>query len=605
MSYKNKKKKQVTQTKTSFINLVPIIIVLALVPLIVRLKIITFPTENLNWYPDATKTLGDLFVYYKSKLIVLAGIISVCIIAYQMLNKKFKFNNYKSFYLLYTYLGFVMLSYMFTSNLFFSTTGYIEHYENVFVLISYVLIFMYTAISLKTEKEFETLIYFWMGSIAILFIIGLTQFLGHDFFYTKLGRILILPPEYVNKEEVLQARGYGENLIYQSLFHYNYVSFYASLALPFFTVLLLVDKKKIHRLIYALIVGIMAFNLVGSGSRNGVMGIAVALLFIILVLRKIILANWKSVSAITIVCIVLLVVGNAATGNVMMSKFTSLFSEMGQTIDYPLNGIYTYEDKSVIDYDDAYLEVRYEPGKSYTQFSFYDKEGTLLEYTKFDKVFKFTAKDEPLDKYKHITYTYASYQDNYVAKMTIDGTDWNLAYVDDGFAYLAPYGKYEQLVEVPAVGFEGKERFGSERGYIWSRSIPLLKEHFLLGSGPDTFAITFPQDDYVGKYNAYNTQKMIVDKPHNIFLGYGINTGVPSLLALLIFWIIYIVWSLKLYFKSDFSSFYAKIGVASLVAVIGYLSSGIFNDTNTNITPVFWAILGIGFAANLRYKKEI
>lgn len=602
MSYKNNKKIQ--KTKTSYMNLVPIIIVLALVPLIVRLKIITFPTENLNWYPDLSTSLGDLFVYYKSKLIIFAGIISVCIIMYQILNKNFKFNHYKSFYLLYTYIGFVILSYMFTSNLFFSTTGYIEHYENVFVLISYVLIFMYTAISLKTEKEFKTLIYFWIGSIAILFLIGLSQFLGADFFYTKLGKSLMLPAEYASKENVLQANGYGKNLIYQSLFHYNYVSFYASMALPFFTVLLLVDREKIHRIIYALIIGIMAFNLVGSASRNGVMGIIVALLFIIIVLRKVILKNWKVISGITIVCIGLLVVGNAATGNIMMSKFTSLFSEIGQTIDYPLNSIYTYKDKSVIDYDNAYLEVRYEPGHSSTNFSFYNRDGSQLQYTKFDKVYKFTSGDTVIENYKNITFSYASYQDNYVATMTIDGTTWNLAYVNDGFAYLSPYGQYEQLVEVPAVGFEGKERFGSKRGYIWSRSIPLLKQHALIGSGPDTFAITFPQHDYVGKYNAYNTQEMIVDKPHNVFLGYGINTGVPSLLALLIFWIIYIVWSLRLYFKSDFESFYAKIGVASLVSVIGYLSSGIFNDTNTNITPVFWAILGIGFAANLRYQKN-
>jgi len=41
------------------------------------------------------------------------------------------------------------------------------------------------------------------------------------------------------------------------------------------------------------------------------------------------------------------------------------------------------------------------------------------------------------------------------------------------------------------------------RGYIWSRSLPLLRNTILVGYGPDTFAMNFPQHDIAGKVKAY------------------------------------------------------------------------------------------------------
>lgn len=602
MRYKNESNPKTSET--SYIKLLPIIIALALVPLIVRLKIIEIPTNSLAWYTTETTSLGDLFVYYKSHLIVIAAIIAIIILAYRALNNKFKFNNYKSFYLLYGYIALVICSLLFTTNLFFSTTGYIEHYENIFVLISYVLIFIYTAVLVKTEQEFKTVIYFWIGSILILFLIGLTQYTGHDIVLSDFGKQLILPAKFAKDPDILSSSLYSDTLVYQTLYHYNYVSFYTTIGFPFFTVLFLLDTKKSHRLVSMGIMIIMIFNLIGSSSRNGFVGIGISLLIIIIFLRRAILQHWKSVLVVITISTAILIGVNSANNNVIFQKFSTLFTERNETINYPLNNIFTYKDKAVIDHDDFYMEIHNGAKNPAAPFSFYDKNGDLIEYKRVDKVYRFARNGELLEKYKNVFFKFSKYKDNPVAKMTIDGVKWNLCYANDTFSYINPYGKIEQLVEVPAIGFKGKERYGTERGYIWSRSLPLLKKYWLFGSGPDTFATVFPQNDYVGKYNAYGTQNMIVDKPHNFLLDYAINTGVLSLLVLLIFWGIYIIWSFKLYFKSNFQSFYAKIGMAAFPAVIGYLVSGLFNDTNTNITPVFWVVLGIGFAANLQYSQE-
>ncbi|HMA60603.1 MAG TPA: hypothetical protein VKN64_09940 [Halanaerobiales bacterium] len=63
-----------------------------------------------------------------------------------------------------------------------------------------------------------------------------------------------------------------------------------------------------------------------------------------------------------------------------------------------------------------------------------------------------------------------------------------------------------------------KNVLGLSRGFIWSRSLPLLKETWLLGFGADTYPIYFPQDDNVGKLITFDKTRKIMDKPHNMYL---------------------------------------------------------------------------------------
>lgn len=62
-----------------------------------------------------------------------------------------------------------------------------------------------------------------------------------------------------------------------------------------------------------------------------------------------------------------------------------------------------------------------------------------------------------------------------------------LAMYDDGFAFVNDRMKKIDYEEAPAIGFKGKEKLGSSRGYIWSRSLPVFMNSLLLGNGPDNF----------------------------------------------------------------------------------------------------------------------
>jgi O-antigen ligase len=154
---------------------------------------------------------------------------------------------------------------------------------------------------------------------------------------------------------------------------------------------------------------------------------------------------------------------------------------------------------------------------------------------------------------------------------------------------------------------DGYERFGSSRGYIWSRSIPMLKETLIAGTGPDTFPMAFPQYDYVGKLNSFTSHRIIIDKPHNMYLQIGINTGVLSLLSLLTVFVMYTIDSFRVYFKRDINTFMEYIGVGAFAGTMGYLAAGMFNDQIISVAPLFYVMLGLGLAVNriVRSSKEI
>ena len=160
-------------------------------------------------------------------------------------------------------------------------------------------------------------------------------------------------------------------------------------------------------------------------------------------------------------------------------------------------------------------------------------------------------------------------------------------------------------VRTPALRAFAKKygHLASGRGYIWDRTLPLLKKYFWLGSGPDTFAIAFPNGDLVSMNNfGYGNQLMT--KPHCMYLQIAVQTGVPSLIALLIFWGWYIVSSFRLYWKNSFEGYLSKFGVAILASVIGYLIMGLTNDSSITVAPIFFVLTGMGLGINHVLKSE-
>lgn len=126
---------------------------------------------------------------------------------------------------------------------------------------------------------------------------------------------------------------------------------------------------------------------------------------------------------------------------------------------------------------------------------------------------------------------------------------------------------------------------GSGRFKIWEITWGVIKDHPLLGTGPENLKPVL-KTEYKKELNAYYRMKGVtIDKAHNEYLHMAAVTGIPSLLIYL-FLIVLIFWrNIPLMLKDK-----SKIIVG--FAVIGYLIQAFSNISVIAVAPIFWIILG-------------
>lgn len=132
---------------------------------------------------------------------------------------------------------------------------------------------------------------------------------------------------------------------------------------------------------------------------------------------------------------------------------------------------------------------------------------------------------------------------------------------------------------------------GSARFFIWQKALPLVKEYFWIGSGPDSFEFVYPNDDEETR-DFMNGQT--VDKAHNEYLQIAITLGVPALMIYLSFLFLILRRAFKAVKLAEGNE---KIIIYGLIAtIIGYLVQAFFNISTVPVAPIFWSILGITLA---------
>lgn len=272
--------------------------------------------------------------------------------------------------------------------------------------------------------------------------------------------------------------------------------------------------------------------------------------------------------------------------------------------EHPLQKVEVQSDRVAITYDEelyyftADTTVAEDGTLSYGAIHVYDKNNKELPVYLNESTAKYMVADVRMGNF-------AFYPNNSAQIFTIEieGNDWNFRADPQGYQYSNCYGRIAPIEESETALFDGKEEFASKRGFIWARTIPLLKKYLLLGSGADTFSTVFPQHDYVNFYN-YGYGKQLISKPHCWYLQIGIQTGLVSLLAVLVFYAIYFVQSIRLYSKKIEDSYLAQVGMAIFVGTIAYMVAGVTNDSSITVAPVFWGILGLGVTVNALVKKD-
>lgn len=597
--YKNNKGNSKAQ-RTSYWLLAPIIFVMSVLPFVTRLKKIHSHLSEFSWYP-INDTEADFFLYYKQIFFLIAVAYMAVIVIYKAYTDKKKLAYSPVLIPLVIYAVLAILSSVFSKYRSYSLRGTTDHFESLFVLLGYCLLVYYIMLFVKTEKDLEIIINCFVVSVIAMSLLGLTQYIGKDFFNTDFGRKAILPGIYWNSRDSL-IFNFEKNRVYLTLHNPNYVGSYAALAVPLLFALSLLIRKKLWKLpVYLLAMIGAIICLLGSKSKTSIISlIAGGILMIIILFRYIIKYFYLTIP------LVLLIIGsvytyNNANDNILVKQLQ--YALKFEKSEPALQDIQTLDDRLIITYKGNEMQIFCRSEDNQSIFSVIDGNGNELPLDLNQEKGSFLVQDE---RFSGFELGNAWYDDSLYFNVKIDGRDWFFTNdtEDGGYYYLTRYGKLDKIVKAPSAVFNGYEKYASGRGYIWSRTIPLLKKYIFVGSGADTFTLAYPQTDYVNLYN-YGYGEQILTKPHNLYLQTGVQTGVLSLIAYLVFYGMYFLSSFKLYIKGRFKSYYSQVGVAILISTFSYMVVSIANDSILAVAPIFWALVGLGLVINKKAKPLI
>lgn len=588
--------------KLSVFYFLPLLLIAGFVPLIVYAKYVDLEGSTQALYWTGQKQYLDFFSYWKAQWVVILTAIALILYIILYKQKKLPLKNLKQYYIpLGLYGVFVIISTIFAIDTQTALWGFVDMYQGMFVLLSYVLITFLTINFVNSERDVRLFAKAFLFLMIVQGILGITQYFGFDFFQTRIGNSLILPG---NIQVDNLSFTFGPKTIYGTLFNTNFVGSYAALMLPLAVAFLLGANTKKQRIISAIATVLTIFVWIGSNSRAGYLGVAVSAVFALWLFRKVIRKYWVGfVGLIVVFAVVFIGLNSASEGRIFARLKVFNLKEQIEITKANANDerrlrfedIILGKDTVSIKTNRDTLNFKIDGDKLY----FLDEDKNELEITTKGK--EITINKKGYSGYKIII------ADNYPGiTVNRDRKNFNFYFTNEGVKLLGSGGRItEPIVSDTFKPLDGLERLASNRGYIWSRTIPMLKKYIVVGSGADNYPIAFPQDEFIAKSNVFGDPNMLVDKPHNLYFQIATNTGVISLVALLVVWGIYFISSLRLYSKMTFDSLEKHLGASCLISIIGYLAAGMFNDSVVSVAPIFWIVLGLGISINLRLNNKI
>lgn len=593
-----KYKKIRSQRKESLYYIIPFIIAASVVPLIVRIYQINYPTEYIPWYNE-TIPFFDIYSFAKSRVIVFAALLALMPIGLKIKESPKAFVKDKINILGLILVGLIALSTITSPYLYEAVNGYLERYEGAFVNIGYIVLFLSAYNICWTDKMLSTFFKFFTGLNIILGLIGVGQYFGFDILLNDQFIPLITSLGLSGvKLDTTSMTNY--NVIGQTLYHYNYVSFFTTLSFPFLLSKTIYESEIKWRVFYGLASLLILFNLFGSSARSGMVGLMIAVPIWILLNRERLLKNTKTFVIVVIALIAVFIGFETISGGFVTRRLISTFNT--PKVINPIQKVYI-EDQEIIVQTDVPDIIKFripQENRDLTQIEvFVNDSAADNKITKSPTVLTFNDK-----KYERISMKLqASPEGEIYHTLVTDTVEWHFTYHNNALMLLNMYGNYEDVPYFETLGFYGYEKLGSMRGYIWSRAFPLILDHPILGYGADTFPIIFPQHDYIGKKYAYTSDNMVVDKAHNYLIQQAVSFGIPFALIVLSFWILFIGKSILKLKRSKFK--FVNVYESSFFTIlIAFTIASMFNDSSVHVSSSYWTLFGIAMSLAFNNTTE-
>jgi len=483
-----------------------------------------------------------------------------------------------------------------------------EEGEGVFVLLSYIILFLTGTNFFCSKKALKLL------EKTLLIVICITVFLSCvEYFYCPLFEIPLV-------QKLLAADAYQKyiqdfvnvryrNFVSLTFYNPNYFGGFCLLLLPFAVRPIFEQKKINYKILYGIAAAGMFFCVIAAKSTASFyLALAEMAGMVILIISAAFRGKSKQRIVSGIIILLLCILGVLTLGyflnkekffNVVYNIVSNQKSNMEEEkIRYTLTDIRIEENCLILCSGETELVVKLESGN----ISFLNQVGEILEFKAEDIV---TFSD---DAYRAIS---VAFQNNMII--------FELGYDDPVCFYMEGdkfYGVGHMGEKVDTVHLRDmRERFGTEfygsftgRGYAWVETLPILPEVVLFGKGAGCFAYYFPQNDYVGLLNTHGTCMVYINKPHNTYLQIAVNQGILGLVVLLVlFWTCFIrFWNTRSKYHADEKM--RSIADSCFVAYVAFLIYGVFNDSIVTANPFFWLLAGVNlsvdYAIRSRMKKQ-
>ena len=587
--------KKITQ---KYICVLPMILWIVIIPLIVNLKKFYNPLSEYDWYSTAT-TSSDFFLYYKSMLVTLSGICMIVFLCWQISQMKIKASllnsNTQIFLPIVIYLILVVLSSLFSSYGYFCVHGIAEQFESIWCLIAYVVVVFYTYYLIVYQNAERPLLLLMYIGAALVGTICVLQYFGIDIY-----RLIYAGKGYSFTFDI--------GTVYGPFYNTNYVGYYTLLFVPLFILSAIFIKNLKVRLASIVLAVALLISMIGAKSITAIFAFAVVVSFaIVFILLKHVNSKkilWVPIFGILLGCM-----------NIVILTVPKVHSyvQASDTEKTNLENIYT---------EDRYVEVDYKGKKLFIQMAFDGEryDFTLLDENSYDIMYRYMDSpegyyyyeitDEPFAGITLTPMLISEEPEMYGFSVFIDDREWiftNQASDDGTYYYFNSYGRIVKMTsENVSDDFKplvNKSSLASGRGYIWNKTLAMLKDYIFLGSGADTFTIVYPNNDYVGSYNN-GYDNLLVTKPHNLYLQIAIQTGGLSLICFLVFYLWYFISSLRLYFIQRLDQPLVIAGFSIMLGTLGYMISGLANDSTVAVSPLYWSLMGIGIGINYKIKMD-
>lgn len=612
MKHRTNEKKE----RTIFWCLLPLFLASWLTPLVVITHDYMIDFTDFDWFSNTPIDTIDTFEYGKGIFVSVMGVLGLVVLLYMLCIKKglhFRAGKSKKiFIVLILYLVPLILSSIFGNDFQLATRGGgYGQWQTTWVQISYIILFLLAYLLLTDEKQIFNLVKGIYITVILLTILGVLQTAGiNPLKWDWLQNIITTFSEY-------DGFSLSEHIsdVILTFPNPNYVGSYVAIVFPIITMFIFVDYGKFHILnvvnhIVSLLVccGLLIIA-IGSDSLVSILSVilsmGMALIFILSRYTTVFKKGeniYKKVFTISGLILFITAFIIVITNQSMMKKIANSF--LGEEDTRSVKNIITQEDKiEIIKRDGNVLVLKpiVNDKNQIINYDAYDDNKKKIEMKWYVKTGDFIAEDDRFNMLSVSSHKYmidnSMYEGFILTDMEPNNISWIFVFKDNALLYYTPFGKTIKLHEVESFGFHNHENMANRRGYIWSRTIPMMKEYFFIGAGPNSFITAFPNEDFVGSKRVGNTTALI-DKSHNTYLQIFIQNGGISAIAYMILLLLYICGSIKIFWRRKLNSNIEKIGFGIFIGIIGYALSGITNDSIIGVAHLYWILLGTGFSVN-------